>query len=144
MEINHGKHETGIIRRSILDQVSDITRPIRRGLEQGTAIIEQGREASIDAVESRIEQVNTSVKAAAERLRGQAQKEEAGANGDQLELSDRARVLAEARASEGKRELKAEELRRERVAALKQAYQNGELHSPERADQAARRILGAR
>ena len=61
---------------------------------------------------------------------------------DRLELSERSQRLAAGGPDASARASSAEEARRERVRELKAAYEAGELNTPERIDQSARRMLG--
>ncbi len=64
------------------------------------------------------------------------------AESDRLELSERSRRLAAEGSDAGARASSAEEARRERVRELKAAYEAGDLNTPERIEQSARRLLG--
>ncbi len=60
---------------------------------------------------------------------------------DSLEISDRSRLLAQTQSTESDR-VDTDQIHRERLDALRSAYEAGELNTPQRIEQAASRMLG--
>jgi len=60
---------------------------------------------------------------------------------DSVEISDRSRLLAQTQSTESDR-VDTDQVHSERLGALRSAYESGELNTPQRIEQAARRMLG--
>jgi hypothetical protein len=112
MEINHKPHETGIQRRLLPEATTEGLRAGRTGGDESPAVPTASDSAGKDA---RVQ--------------------------DRVELSDRARLLARTKSGASDR-IDDDEARQARLAELRAAYESGELNTPGRIEQAARRMLG--
>lgn len=120
---------------------SDITRPIRKGVK-GTV----ERAAEIRSEERREVHAQRRSEALRRLVRPIESPDAEAASGtrkdtDRVEVSAAGSLLASEGGAHGSEENGA---RAERVAALKAAHDRGELHTPERVELAARRLLGER
>jgi len=118
---------------------SDITRPIRRGVEDTVA-----RDAQIRSEERHALRAQERSEAHRKLVKPIENPEAEGAsNGtDRVEVSAAGSLLAAGGGIDQRGE--GDTPRAERVAALKAAYERGELNTPARVDLAARRLLGER
>lgn len=111
-------------RREVAEAASDRVRDARAALARLSEVRAQRLEAARDA---------------RERARSEAARAAARSQGDELEISDRGRILA----GEHRPAASSEEARAERVAELKERFQAGGVTTPEAIERAATRLLGA-
>lgn len=121
----------------LLRQVRARTASAREDLERYREQLAQRQRVQRDRIELRAERADE--RAASERT----SESEERASRDRIELSERARVLASGGARRVANANAAEhEAMDARIAALRQSLEDGSLHSPERLERAARRLLG--
>lgn len=112
----------------------DLTRDNREGLKEAA-------DRAVDNIQQAREFERAEAARQAESLQRETRTDETRRREDSIELSREAERLAadELPGPRGARETP--EARAERVAELKEAFERGDLHSPERLERAAERLL---
>lgn len=115
--------------------------PRRLPGEERIDITKLNRDGIHDATED-ISEVRAPIEPLAVRMHRQAAdaSENASSTQDKIELSPEARHML---AQETQAKVDAESARKQRIAELRQAYQDGKLNTSERVDRAATEILSA-
>jgi len=120
----------------LLRQVRARTASAREDLERYREQLAHRQRVQRDRIELRAERAD-------ERTAERAAESEERATRDRIEVSERARLLS---IGAGRRVMNAHEAEQgaldERIEALRQSLADGSLHSPERLERAARRLLG--
>ncbi|TAJ20860.1 MAG: hypothetical protein EPO68_05720 [Planctomycetota bacterium] len=136
MEINnkHRVRPAGQEQRAE-EQRIELIQTVRARTEAATREIQEFRRANTDRSESRRDEIllgRTDSRATDERTRAENERRETA---DRLEVAARTRQLAAAAARK-------DAAYEERVEELRKEFAAGRLHSPERLERAARRLLG--